>query len=330
MSKRVIDEGLFVAVHGVQQWVTLRGESRDNPVLLMIPGPGAGFSTMAPYFASWERDYTLAQWDQPRAGFTLAKNGTADTEPYTFERLARDGIAVSEFICGVLGVSKLIVLGISAGTITALNLVQRRPDLFSAYVGNGQVVDWARQDAESYRLLVERARAAKDTASLAELEAIGPPPYKDTATDAIKSKHAGAFTAEEQRAMGALFPAVIGNIMNPPPDAHYLAKGLALSDVRAAATAAYDALRDPLITFDARKLGLDFEVPMFFLQGAQDMMTVSSEVHTYVSELRAPHKELVLIEGGGHSSVFMRDAFLDTLNAHVRPALSGRTTSRRS
>lgn len=328
MSSRIIDDGLFVDVNGVEQWVTLRGESRDNPVLLMIPGPGAGFSAMAPYFASWERDYTLAQWDQPRAGFTLAKHGAADSQPYTFERLARDGIAVTELICRRLGVPKVIVLGLSGGTITALNLVKQRPDLFSAYVGNGQIVDWTRQDAESYRLLLERARTTNDAAALAELESIGPPPYPDTTTDAIKSKYAGAFTAEEKRVMAALFPTVIGNIMAPPPDTHYLAKGLVLSDPRSAATAAYDVLRAALVTFDARRLGADFAVPMFFVQGAEDSMTVTSEVRAYVSELRAPHKELVLMDGGGHSSVFMRDAFLDALNRHVRPVLNAPATSR--
>lgn len=326
--RRIIDEGLFVDVHGVEQWITLRGERRDNPVLLLIPGPGAGFSAMAPYFESWERDYTLVQWDQPRAGFTLAKHGAVDTQPYTFERLVRDGMAVAELVCRRLGVKKIIVLGLSGGTIIALNLVKQRPDMFNAYVGCGQIVDWARQDAESYRLLLARARASSDAAALAELEAIGPPPYKDTATDAIKSKYAGAPTAAEQRVMATLFPVVLGRIMSPPHDATYLAKGLVLSDVRAAATAAYDAVRDALIHFDARRLGFDFDVPMFFLQGADDLMTVSSEVRDYVNELRAPHTELVLIEGGGHSAFFMRDAFLETLNRHVRPVLGLAATSR--
>jgi pimeloyl-ACP methyl ester carboxylesterase len=325
---RIIDEGLFADVHGVAQWITLRGDRRDNPVLLIIPGPGAGFSAMAPYFETWERDYTLVQWDQPRAGFTLAKHGAAEKQPYTFERLARDGIAVAEIICRRLDVPKLIVLGFSGGTITALTLVKQRPELFSAYVGSGQIVDWARQDAESYRLLLAHARANDDTAALAELTAIGPPPYKDTATDAIKSKYAGAPTAAEQRVMSALFPIVFGRIMSPPHDAHYLAKGLVLSDMRAAATAAYDAVREPLITFDARRLGLDFEVPMFFLQGTEDLMTVSSDVREYVNDLRAPHKELVFIEGGGHSAVFLRDAFLNALNRHVRPALGCSAISR--
>lgn len=317
----MIDEGLFVDVHGVEQWVTLRGADRGNPVVLFIPGPGAGFSAMAPYFASWERDYTVAQWDQPRGGATLARHGGPDTSPYTFERLARDGIAVAELICSKLGVRRIIVLGLSGGTIVALKMIKQRPALFSAYVGTGQIVDWAQQDALSYRLLLEQARAANNTAMVAELEAIGPPPYRDTATDAIKSKYAGAFTPQEQAAFGAGYPAVIGNIMSPPPNTNYLAKGLTLTDPRVAATAAYEAIRSELVTFDARRLGQDFDVPMFFFQGAHDLLTVTSAVRHYAAELRAPAKELVIIQDGGHSPVFLADAFLALLNQHVRPAL---------
>ncbi len=39
-----IDEGRFVNIHGLEQWVSLRGTQLDNPVLLIIPGAGAGMS----------------------------------------------------------------------------------------------------------------------------------------------------------------------------------------------------------------------------------------------------------------------------------------------
>jgi pimeloyl-ACP methyl ester carboxylesterase len=39
-----------------------------TPVLLLLHGgPGFPMSFMAPAFASWERDFTLVQWDQPGA-----------------------------------------------------------------------------------------------------------------------------------------------------------------------------------------------------------------------------------------------------------------------
>jgi pimeloyl-ACP methyl ester carboxylesterase len=185
---QAIDEGEFFDVNGVPQWVALRGAQRANPAVLLIGGPGASFAALAPFFAAWERELTLVHWDPPGAGFTFARSGV---ETKSIAALAADGVRVGELACARLGKAKLAVLGVSAGTIVGLHMVQRRPEVFSAYVGSGQIVDWPRQDALSYSLLLERARATGNVAMLAELSAIGPPPYTDSATDAVKSKYAG-------------------------------------------------------------------------------------------------------------------------------------------
>ncbi len=314
-----IDEGRFVAVHGVDQWVTLRGRDTNNPALLIVGGPGAALSRMAPFFALWESDFTLVQWDQPGAGATQAKNGDANTGALTFDRIALDGIAVAQFACRRLGIAKLALLGVSGGSIIALKMVKERADLFFSYIGTGQIVDWACQERESYTMVVERARAAGDQTAIRELEALGPPPYPDAATDAIKSKYAGALTPAEQAAFAALDPDAMAALNAPPAGAHYVAPDLPQLDVLTTAMTAYSKLRDELVEFDARTLGLDFDVPMFFFHGDRDAFTVLSLVAAYAAEIRAPRKSVELIEGGGHSAFFVRDAFLSLLVRFVRP-----------
>lgn len=319
VPNRPIDEGLFVDIHGLEQWVTLRGTNANNPVLMIIPGPGAGFCRMAPFFAPWEKAFTIIQWDQPGAGVTHAKHGSAATGGLSYGRVVRDAIAVVDFVCRRLTVRKLAILGLSAGTIVGLMLIKQRPDLIFAYVGTGQVVNWAHQDVLSYRLVLERARAASDGVAIAELEGIGPPPYMSTATDAVKSKYAGDLTLAEKLALASLDPSVMASVKTPPPDARYVPSGVVLDDIRTVAMATYDALRSEIVRFDARNLGLQFSVPMFFLQGEFDVFTVTSEVQAYATELLAPKSMVALIQGGGHNSYFMRDAFLALLNEHVRP-----------
>jgi len=57
-----IDEGLFVGVNGTEQWVTVRGCDRRNPVLLWLHGgPGLAMSGQAPLFFAWERYFTIVQ-----------------------------------------------------------------------------------------------------------------------------------------------------------------------------------------------------------------------------------------------------------------------------
>jgi hypothetical protein len=63
---------MFVKIGGIYQWVTIRGQDRENPVMLIMHGgPGVATSPLALYTLGWERDFTLVQWDQRGAGKTL-------------------------------------------------------------------------------------------------------------------------------------------------------------------------------------------------------------------------------------------------------------------
>lgn len=314
-----IDEGEFFDVNGIPQWVAIRGADRAKPALLLVGGPGASFAALAPFFAAWERELTLVHWDPPGAGFTFAQSGA---EPKSIAALAADGARVGEIACARLGKAKLAVLGVSAGSIVGLHMAQRRPEVFSAYVGSGQIVDWPRQDALSYSLLLERARATGNAAMLAELTAIGPPPYADSATDAVKSKYAGAPTPSEAAAFAELMPLIGAALQGEPVEARYLAPGLRWPEPFARSLAAYTALRAQIVSFAARRLGSTFSLPLFFIQGADDVFTVTAEVERYAAELAAPHVELLRVPGAGHSAFLLRDEMLALLVRHVRPRLA--------
>jgi pimeloyl-ACP methyl ester carboxylesterase len=296
-------EGMFVEIDGVPQWVTIRGSDLHNPILLILHGTGFALSSMPLFFAPWETDFTVVQWDQPGAGATYAKNSGTGMVPLTLDRITRDGIAIAEFIRRRLDADKLVLAGLSGGSIIGLKMVKERPDLFSAYVGSGQFVNWARQETLSYAMVLDQARAAGDQKAIAELEQIGPPPYKDVATDAIKSKYAGAPTSAERAVFATL------DLGHP------------ILDARAVAMETFAKLKGELVGFDARRLGLQFDVPMFFFQGERDTYSVTAEVQAYEAEIQAPNKMIVPVKGGGHSCYFMRDEFLALLNTYVVPTL---------
>jgi proline iminopeptidase len=316
-----IEEAWFADVDGVPQWVTMRGADARNPAVLIVGGPGLGYAALAPFFASWEHAFTLVQWDQPGAGFTFGRNG--DEAPLTIDRLVRDGLRVAELARARLDGRRIALLCFSGGTIVGLHMAKRRPESFSVYVGSGQVVDWRRQDEQSYALLLDRAAALGDAAMFAELRQIGPPPYPDTATDARKSQYAGAPTERERPALGELMAAIAAARRDEPRDASYLAHGVAWPEPRERALNAYSALRGEIVAFDARRLGPEFRVPVVFLQGGEDLFTVTAEVERYASELAAPRVEFVRIEGGGHSAMLLRAELLEMLERHVRPLAAG-------
>ncbi len=61
-----IDEKGYVLVGGIQQWMTIKGANRANPVVLFVHGgPGNPMSQYADaLYQEWEKDFTIVQWDQ--------------------------------------------------------------------------------------------------------------------------------------------------------------------------------------------------------------------------------------------------------------------------
>jgi pimeloyl-ACP methyl ester carboxylesterase len=314
-----IETGEFVAVRGVDQWITIRGRDLANPPLLILTGPGAALSRLAPFFAPWEAHWTLVQWDQPGAGATFAKNGET---PLSLDRLADDAAAVAEIACGRLGGRRLAVLGVSGGSILALKLAKARPDLVAASVGTGQIVHWARQAARGWRLALDGARARRDAAALAALEAAGPPPYAGIEAEMAAAPYVNAMTPAELAGLAEMTAEESAAVAAPPAGASWAPADLPLPDQRARGFAGYVALRAEIAAFDAWELATHFDVPMVFLQGSDDHYTPTPEVAEYAAAITAPSVRLETIAGGGHSALFLRHAFLAALKAHVRPLLA--------
>jgi hypothetical protein len=61
-----IDEKGYVSIGGIQQWVTIKGRNRANPVVLFVHGgPGNPMSQYAEtLYKAWEGDFTIVHWDQ--------------------------------------------------------------------------------------------------------------------------------------------------------------------------------------------------------------------------------------------------------------------------
>ena len=91
-----IEEARFVALGGIDQWITIRGQRSDAPVLLWVHGgPADVQSPLLSVYESWTESFTLVQWDQRGAGKTFGKNAGPPTE-VSLDRIAHDGIELVE------------------------------------------------------------------------------------------------------------------------------------------------------------------------------------------------------------------------------------------
>jgi pimeloyl-ACP methyl ester carboxylesterase len=223
------------------------------------------------------------------------------------DQMVRDGIEVAEWLCRKLNKDKIILLGLSWGSILGTEMVHRRPDLFSAYVGTGQVVDMKRGEAAGYDALMARLRARGKPKEIAALETIGPPPYPDRQALIAERRLLFKTGSAAERATLRALPIILST-----------APGVTLADLKANLSGALfslDALYGAVMSYDIRRLGTRFEVPMIYLQGEDDIQTPTALVVDYVAEVEAPEKRLVLLgAGAGHLAILTHpEAFLAAL-----------------
>jgi pimeloyl-ACP methyl ester carboxylesterase len=313
-SPNGIVEQHVVEVGGIDQWIQLRGEDRDNPVLLLLHGgPGWPNAVFTLPLRPWEEHFTVVQWDHRGTGKTLGRTGKANSGPMTFDQRVADAIEVVDFLRQRLDKDKVIVLAESMGTLTSLPLAHRRPDLIAALVVTDLYVNMAANEAAKYRLTLERLRAAGNTRGVTALEAIGADPTRwDLA--AWNVNMAWAFktnvpTPNLDRRL--LFPLALTSPIYSLRDLYSVVTGFQWSTAQ---------MFTELRSYDARRLGTRFEVPFFLFQGERDVITLTSLATEYFDEVQAPTKGLALIPDAGHFAAFTQpERFLAELRTRVRP-----------
>ena len=301
-----INEAGYVRIGGIDQWVQIRGQDKSNPVLLWLNG-GPGFSTihLTYFYRDWEKHFTVVMWDQRGEGRTFDKSGTSVAPTMTIDRMAQDGIELTNYLRDRLHKDKIIVLGHSWGSILGVHMVSKRPDLFYAYVGTGQVQQIRDGVASAYPRLLARARNAHNQQAVKELEDVGPPPYTDTDKYSVTVKWANILDPP------APFPlstaAVWQGLLNvsegfPPPGAEF----------------SQNIMFKPMLAENLSAVAPRLDVPVIVIAGTEDLVTPDARL--YFDTVQAPHKEFLTINGGGHLAIMYRRAdFLELLVSHVLP-----------
>lgn len=107
---RIVEE-LYIRVGGIDQWIQIRGEDRDNPVLLVLHGgPGWPNATFTQARSGREKYFTIVQWDHRGTGKTLGRSSKPARAEMTFACRVADAIELSEYLCQYFHQEKLVLL----------------------------------------------------------------------------------------------------------------------------------------------------------------------------------------------------------------------------
>jgi pimeloyl-ACP methyl ester carboxylesterase len=337
-SPNGVQEGMYVKIGGIDQWIQIRGEDRDNPVILFVHGgPGGSTIPISSGWQPWEKYFTIVQWDQRGAGRTFRMSGESIASTMTLAQMTQDGVELAEYLRAYLHKDRIVLIGHSWGSFLGIHIVKQRPDLFHAFVGSGQLVGkqtFEKQFGLTLTRLKALAQATNNRQALTELAAIdAAPDFSSKPCDNISFTSPGYGTPEcdmvQKWAKALSLPSIEGfQLVGPvlPPfmpdysllDWYYWRRGISFSATQLRRS------DGPMIQTDLWSLGTDFSIPVFFFEGTDDFMTPIEPAYAYFEQIKAPQKEFVPFKGGDHFVPFDRpDEFLTQLIDRIRPLAPG-------
>lgn len=167
-------------IGGVDQWLLIRGENTNNPVLLFLAG-GPGLSELAwlrRYNSGLEKYFILVNWDHRGAGKSF-EAFNKDTN-ISFQTYLSDTLEVIDLLRKEFHQDRIYLAGHGFGSLLGIYTARDHPEKLRAYIGISQMVAPAENDQLCYREIMQRARQLKNTNAINELKIIGMPPYSGT------------------------------------------------------------------------------------------------------------------------------------------------------
>jgi pimeloyl-ACP methyl ester carboxylesterase len=294
-----IDAREAVEIGGIEQWITIRGRDRDNPILLFLHGGPAApeMPTSWTFQNPWEDYFTVVQWDQRGSGKTYAANDPQRVRPtISVDTMENDTQELVRWLRATYHKDKIFVIAHSWGTILGLKLAQAHPEWLYAYVGMGQMIDSRESERLGYQATLKAAEDAHNEQAIKELKSIAPYPEADGAVALDK--------INIERKWSVIFG---GLSWRRDSYAYYYHAGALSPDYTDADLDAIDkgsALSLPILLKDMMSVDFthttDFKCPIVLFNGRHDDTTSAKVAADWFAHVDAPSKKLVWFENSAH------------------------------
>lgn len=293
-----IQESYALEIGGINQWIYVRGQDKDNPIILFVHGgPASPLSPIMWTFQNpMEEYFTIVNYDQRAAGKTYASNDTLNlSKTIHIDSYVEDIVEIAEYLKTEYKKEKVILMGHSWGTIISMHAALKRPDLFYAYVGIGQVINTKENERLSFEYALDKAKTDNNKTALEELQSIAPYPGNEPIT-------------RDRIIIARKWPQYFGGLTAYRNNSDYFFQAPLLSpeysetDVQAINQGNIFTLSKILPEFldvDFNDI-TEFPIPVFMFMGRHDYTTPSEPTETWINNVDAPIKKGIWFENSAH------------------------------
>lgn len=298
-----IEQECYVNLGGRKQYMQIRGENVNNPIILFLhSGPGRPRSYLTYYFLKYLSDkYTLVYWEQTGSG----KSFIPGDESITYEKLEEDLSLIVEYLCERFHKKQLVLMGHSSGTYLGVRYIKNHPERVEAFISVNQLIQAKEAIIRTTERVLnmyekkERASAHCIFQLLKEME-----DKKEVSVQSIKiyfqlRKKINAKLCSKciVRKWKTAFLTLVS------PD-------LTMKDIRWYLYSRFHfkgylkiyekAFREIAYADIVKEFGLEYKVPFYLIYGDRDYLTSSEMISEFYYQLSAPRKNLIEIINTGN------------------------------
>ena len=313
-----IDEYFSLNINGHKQWLRIRGELAENPVILYLHGGpgGSQIPSFRHYQLAWERDFTIVHWEQRGAGKSWSRD--LDPRTVTLSQIVSDGLQVIDYLSNRFGRTDIVLLGHSWGTFLGIHLLQARPKAIGVYIGIGQITNQIQSEQRMHAFALNAALEDENQAATTQLKRLEGYPLSrcappDVAAVRQWARHYG-FLGSGLSDVARTYQRLMDTPEYSLMDIYRFLKGTLVSSETPGKT----MLTDPDVQPAA--MSLEFDVPMYLISGRRDHFTPADLADEYLNAVLAPVKKHVVFEESGHyPNEDDPEGFIETLSELIDP-----------
>lgn len=309
----MINEQIRVPINGVCQFISIRSEKTEMPLLLYLHGgPGdAALPIILKYNRYLEKHFTVVVWEQRGAGksyYPFSKHSSIKMEIFQ-----QDLLCLIQYLLEKYRQKKIFLVGHSWGSVLGLRFIKQYPEYIYAYVGCGQVVNMEKSCRAAYEYAWEKANE-KEKRRLAAIDC--------TYTNENWLNELLFVTRLVIKYQGSLYgERSYGKLTIP----FLFSKYYSILDLIRRRKGSIQSIRcfwQELMKTDFEMI-TDFEVPVIFAEGRHDKHVSSDLVETYYRRIKSK-KELVWFEHSCHFPQWSENECFHQLMLRIRNEFTGK------
>ncbi|KLI35793.1 alpha/beta hydrolase [Brachyspira hyodysenteriae] len=283
----------YININGIEQYFVHYPKKSNTTLLFLHGGPGESEAYFLYKMHSKTQNYNLVYYDQRGTGKTQLKNKSNDID-ITIEKLLIDLKETINYVKLRYNSKYIILLGHSWGSVLGIEFIKKFPNLVSAYIGMGQVVNFKIGEKTGFDYCYDIVQKSNNQKYIKKIEKLKNYPFiinknnvfeifKNFREIQVKYKLAGYYEGNDK----------LNKIIKQSPI--YSFKDMFNSNP----LMLNKNIIYYLINYDTSKF-TNFSIPIFFICGANDWQVPTVIVKEYYKTINAPDKDIFIAENAGH------------------------------